>query len=238
MSVRSKRLADVEADFKRYTAKHVLEAIDEGAGMRRLVVREPGTWHFWFTITTWPNYLAITGDLGSYVFCRIPDMFQFFRQGAAEASHGINPDYWSEKVVAADRHGIEQWSIESLRESLQESLDESKDDEGRFTKHSGRYQEMLARLQDFSDAPHDQHGALEAMGEFEGDAYERNHTVYTVQFLNCLHAIVLGIRLYDEYRAKRACDECGSCRSGAPKPGGVRACPRCDHELCTAKAVA
>ena len=61
------------------------------------------SWHQYFYITTWPGYLCINGDMGCFVFARLPDMFEFFRTPEERPALSINPDYWGEKCEAADR---------------------------------------------------------------------------------------------------------------------------------------
>lgn len=63
---------------------------------RNLRVANPRSSAFHYSITTWPGYLCISGDMGCYVFQRIDDMFDFFRGAPGK----INPGYWQEKVQA------------------------------------------------------------------------------------------------------------------------------------------
>src|SRR5687767_2736416 len=78
--------------FQDETKEHIITDMVDGAGFRRIFVQKPGTGICSFTITTWPHYLAVTGDIGAWVFTRVPDMFDFFRGPV----HQINPGYWSE----------------------------------------------------------------------------------------------------------------------------------------------
>ena len=67
-----------------------------------------------FSITTFPNYLAITGDMGDFVFSRIDDMFEFFN------TTDINPDYWAQKVVSQSifGDGIYHFDIELFKNNI------------------------------------------------------------------------------------------------------------------------
>ncbi|WP_026300935.1 hypothetical protein, partial [Thioalkalivibrio sp. ALE23] len=67
--------------IKRLAAHQITIEKDEGE-YRSIRFSAPNTVINSFTLTTWPGYIAISGDLGTYVFCRLPDMFEFFRQGA------------------------------------------------------------------------------------------------------------------------------------------------------------
>lgn len=46
---------------------------------RHIRFRQPGTMCMHFDLITWPGYLCYTGDMGTYVFTRLADMFEFFR---------------------------------------------------------------------------------------------------------------------------------------------------------------
>lgn len=201
MSLYEKRLKDAEESFLRFTKEHVLEVLDEGAGMRRLVVRANKSWHYGFTITTWHNYLAITGDIGSYTFTRLPDMFEFFR--SKDARGGINPGYWEEKVVAADRHGTDEFDIDILRESIMEQYADTDDEDGKRVVNQTRVKALEAIAHVGGGHPAgDEHEAIEALqGTGIDEPWELSRRAYTIQFLNCCHAIVLAIRLYDERKA-------------------------------------
>jgi len=37
------------------------------------------SWNMWFEIVTWPGCLMLHGDMGSWCFSRLDDMFAFFR---------------------------------------------------------------------------------------------------------------------------------------------------------------
>ena len=64
---------------------------------RHLIFKIPNDCNQHFNITTFSNYLVITGDMGALVFSRLHDMFEFFRSDDLK----INPYYWSEKIQSA-----------------------------------------------------------------------------------------------------------------------------------------
>lgn len=91
-----------------------------GQPHRHLRFAIPGTGFYSFDIVTWPGHLAISGDLESFTFTRLPDMFDFFRGlridqntdqagGRARFVGGPSPEYAAQKVIAAAarRHGDE-----------------------------------------------------------------------------------------------------------------------------------
>lgn len=82
--------------FTKDTAEHQLKIHRDDGLFRHLTVQKPNTSNMHYHITTWPGYLCMSGDMGCYVFSRLPDMFQFFRGKPGE----INPYYWQEKLQA------------------------------------------------------------------------------------------------------------------------------------------
>ena len=60
---------------------------------RHLHFSKPGSIDQSFDLVTWPGHLCYTGDMGTYVFERLPDMFTFFRmkEGVVDPALPINP---------------------------------------------------------------------------------------------------------------------------------------------------
>jgi hypothetical protein len=82
-----------EARFIKDTAEHEMTILHNDGLYRHLRFKKPGTRFYWFDLITWPGYLTIAGDMGTFTFERTEDMLTFFR-GAGD----INPQYWSEKI--------------------------------------------------------------------------------------------------------------------------------------------
>lgn len=187
MSIYEARIQDARRRFQTWTTEHIITECVEADCMRYLKIQKPGTWACGYTVTTWPGYLAIAGDLGSALFTRLPDMFEFFRS----PSGSINPGYWAEKAVAVSRDGIEEFDVETLRESLRDN----------FEEHSpGELDKALTAIADLSNL--EEREAIEALEPMVSEPWELNRTQYTYQFLYLLHAIVLAIRLYDARAAQ------------------------------------
>lgn len=88
--------------FIRDVSSHQLSVIRDNGLYRHLRFSRPNTRAYSFDIVTWPGYLAVTGDMGTWTFSRITDMFEFFTDthfGRRDSFH-INPGYWSEKFEA------------------------------------------------------------------------------------------------------------------------------------------
>ncbi|MFB5948420.1 hypothetical protein [Klebsiella pasteurii] len=87
---------DVSTRFLLDTAEHRLEIFLDNGVYRHLRMQQPGTSCYYYDIITWPGYLTVTGDMGTWTFSRVRDMFNFFDGWTGE----INTHYWSEKLEA------------------------------------------------------------------------------------------------------------------------------------------
>lgn len=102
---------------------------DDGV-YRHISFSAPDTSNQAFELVTWPGVLCYHGDMGTYVFTRIRDMFQFFRKREntlirdGESLH-INPHYWGEKLVATDRSdGTKTYDPDLARKRVMEYVEE------------------------------------------------------------------------------------------------------------------
>lgn len=73
---------------------HSMTIENENGVHRTLAFKKPDSSHLWFRISTWPGYLAISGDMGNFMWSRLDDMFVFFRDDKLQ----INAGYWDEKL--------------------------------------------------------------------------------------------------------------------------------------------
>ena len=82
--------------FAKDVADHQMTVLMDIGVYRHLMFKKPDRSEHWFEIVTTPGMLVIRGDMETWVFSRIPDMFNFFRGKDGE----INADYWQEKLLA------------------------------------------------------------------------------------------------------------------------------------------
>lgn len=194
--------------FTRDVAKHELTVLRDEGLYRHLRFRKPGTSCMGFDLLTWPGHLCYTGDMGTYVFQRLDDMLQFFRQGERRS---IDFRYWAEKVEAADKcDGIKEfkwatfeadvkdffdshWAGEDLRyEETQEEFDARK---------AACWEEVQSSI---GDAGEDEYAAVAFIRDFEHEGFrfqdwERSSHEYTFRFVWCCYALAWGIRQYDAF---------------------------------------
>lgn len=196
---------EVRERFEKEVAKHVMTVKHEAGLYRHIRFAEPGTGAYAFSILTWPGSLCIDGDMGTYTFERIEDMFEFFRRPEGDLS--INPQYWAEKVTAADKvSGIQEYDPDVFRRKIADWLDEL---HASADVRDAVEAEVLPRAED-GEGP--ARAAVESFqhddeegGVFEFcDFWETNLKVYGQHFLWCLYAIVWGVRQWDARAAEPA----------------------------------
>lgn len=215
-----------EARFLKDVAQHAMEVIRDDGVHRHVRFRKPrpaGS-EYWFDLITWPGSLCIDGDMGTYVFRRLDDMFEFFRadRGYAERNGqklGINLGYWSEKLQAPKSRDAEDYSADRFRQHIKEAFDQwveqtqpdddaSDDERAAFnTEKADLWEEIegdvLYAADDGEIRAHD------SAAGFDGrrwkfsfhDAWEWDCRDYKFHFVWCCYAIAWGIKTYDAARA-------------------------------------
>jgi hypothetical protein len=145
--------------------------------------------------------------MGSWVFSRIADMFEFFRHDR------IDPRYWAEKLQSG-RNDAKEFSIEALKEQVMGWLDNYDPEEFTAEKRAGVVEEIEMEIFDqYGDT--DEHEAIKALFNFkyqlnkddprrvltfdhcEGPYGKR----WSYHYIWCLWAIVWGIQQWDAREA-------------------------------------
>lgn len=212
--------ADVLARFERDVASHTLETLRADGVHRHLRFRKPGTMCMHFDIVTWPGILVITGDMGTSVFTRLNDMFEFFRPSRGERAPGeklwINPGYWAEKCIANDGDKEEfsksRWAriVKERFDSFFESHEELSPAE---EVAKAELWEQVER--DVIDTAESVESALAVSGGFQPECeefknFELNEmwdytlTDYRFHFIWRLYAISYAIEQFDALQAAKA----------------------------------
>ncbi|MEI9624991.1 hypothetical protein [Phytobacter diazotrophicus] len=191
--------------FMRNTAHHnVIIERDEGV-YRHLIFKAPGTNSYRFDIITWPGYLTVTGDMGTWTFSRERDMItQFFPVGTAG---GINPGYWSEKFEAGAGRGRHEspcyeFDAQAFDKGLQEWL-ASYLDNGIDEDDAAEAKEAISELtnRDFSSEAEAFYALNDAcfprgVSAFDISEGMGNMLTHSVHFLWICYAIVWGSERY------------------------------------------
>jgi len=216
-----------ESDFLRAVSEHEMIVVRDDGIHRHIRFKQPGTYNLHFDLITWPGYLCYTGDMGTYVFSRLDDMFEFFR---TDRDHmrlrdgktlAINPRYWGEKLQAVERSGdsgrylefseekfnravidhlvgwIRNNAIKTTKEERRDLWDTVVSDVIYADGDSGGYRKQCAA----HDFYHRVNGRIEF---YFKDFFERDVLDYTHGFMWCCYAIAWGVKKYDESKIEPA----------------------------------
>lgn len=223
-----KAIAQAARRFESECSGHVMTVRHDDGLYRHLRFVAAEGYSHWFDLITWPGNLTFNGDMGTFTFARVEDMFTFFR------GKDINPQYWAEKVRGGSE--VKAYSEDALRAQLEESL---ADHEREYLNLLTRYFERKATfdalpqnerwpfatrgmrepvepktadevrelISDYDDDGLLSHesGARDLLAELEqagvvSDTFEWSLREYTVFYLYACHAIVWGIGQYDAAR--------------------------------------
>lgn len=111
--------------FARDVAGHQMAILHEDGLYRHVRFARPNTGMYHFDLITWPGYLTICGDLESYTFRRLDDMFEFFRTKSGWNHDTINPHYWSEKLANGGRDSVRKYDEEIFIQRVKEYVAEA-----------------------------------------------------------------------------------------------------------------
>ena len=201
---------EIEEIFINDTKDHSMEVIyDNGGTSRRIMFSDNGSSVYQYIIHTWPGYLMITGDMGTYVFRRINDMFDFFDTGSS--NYKINTGYWAEKLEAINSNCGQDASIMEYKEELFEKMigDETQqyiDDNELKIEDANKLWEAVT--DDVLDYKEDEHSAIQSAYDFRDDDTEcrfyelplNRCRAYKFHYIWILYAIVDGIKQYKDSR--------------------------------------
>lgn len=197
--------------FTKDTAEHQLEVLLDNGLYRHLSLRKLNTSNNSFSITTWPGYLCISGDMGCFTFQRTTDMFEFFRGAPGE----IAPGYWSEKVQAgAGSGGARSITVEPDFSKYDKRMDEYlldfiKELDASDPETSEKIEHAKEAVEDFKNQREnsewdivsrvnnwDSHiaGGMELEDFWDN---ERSLEKFQYHYIWCCYAIVHAIALYD-----------------------------------------
>ncbi|MEU9515867.1 hypothetical protein [Micromonospora sp. NPDC048169] len=183
--------------FLPYVEKHEMNVLHDDGLYRHIQFGVRGAVG-WFELATWPGRLAITGDIGGWVFGRVgDDLFDFF----ARQDGAINPHYWAEKIVAGGP--TEEFSADLFISNAVEYFWSRRD------QYQGEMRDLFREIRlDVLDYDEDEAAARNGLETFRytpknggrdfifRDSWEWNLTDLSVHYLRACHAIVWGINRY------------------------------------------
>ena len=196
--------------------KHKMKILIDDGVHRNIRFAAPGSNNQHFNLVTYPNHLVISGDMGTFVFSRVFDMFEFFRVDDLE----INPMYWGEKVESESRFGgVEKFDDELVRKSIDDRVDDICKNiyDFEYDKEAYGYDELEDMFRDevydyFKYKELDVYRFVSAIDDFESsilddlDFADGYHWLkdkeYSYYYIWCCYAIVWGIQQYDKVKGK------------------------------------
>jgi hypothetical protein len=173
---------------------------------RHLLYKKPGSSMYWLEVLTSPGLLTINGDMGTFTFSRLTDMFEFF--GTKE----INPQYWAEKL-RPHPHEVkyQDYSQKVFTEWLGQDFEDRRieyDLDGQAVISAAL---TAALADDFDNDITTAAGAVRLLNETKirtvdppweyHDTWEYEWNAYSIFYLWNLHAIV---DIIGKYRARKA----------------------------------
>lgn len=189
---------------------HKITIVKDDGVHRFIRFKRPNTNSYWFDINTWPGFLCISGDMGTYVFSRLDDMFEFFRMDDGDfnkkrnALLNINPSYWGEKLESVCcRGGHTEFDPAEFLSRVKDHFENSdvSDD-----LKSVLWNEIEEHVLFYSEVEYEAYNAIHQFS-FTSDDGEKFQFVdffdsgpteiYTFHYIWCLYAIVWGISQYD-----------------------------------------
>ncbi|MHC6175449.1 hypothetical protein [Glutamicibacter sp. X7] len=213
LTERDVRYTDAKDDLTRTFAvnfdKHEMTILHDEGLYRHVRFKNPEHGFYQFDLITWPGYLTITGDIGSYTFSRVEDMFTFF-------TGYINTSYWAQKLqngAEGGRRQVKKYNEDAFKAwLLQDFWDYSRDLEPCDAR---QWWETLREevLDGFVDTSTES-TVLEAIDSIRAsdvvpyghydDVWEsaEGWRVYDFHFELCLAAIVTGIRTYKAHKVE------------------------------------
>jgi hypothetical protein len=189
--------------FNRDVARHSVTVLRDD-GLYRHLRCSAGSYCMQFDLITWPGHLCYAGDMGCFVFARLPDMFEFFR-GRRTAM--VDRGYLAEKAIAADKSdGVRVYSEDLFHEAVKCDFDQFVENHDLTPEHAdGLWAEIESGV--LSRAA-EQYDAVEAALNFRWldhprgrdvfpDFWEHRLEDYTARFWWCCYAIPWAIEQHD-----------------------------------------
>lgn len=189
-----------EERFLKNVKTHEMTVIRDDGLHRHLRFKKPDTMTYYFDTLTWPGHLCYTGDMGTFVFNRIEDMFEFFRSDDEKLR--INTEYWGEKLLSESRFGgYQEFSTDKFEAAVKSDFEEWEFESE--VQKAAIWEEVEREVLDFiHDGESRAYDAVNLFKSEDGhifyDFWEHSFKEYTFHYIWCLYAIVWGIGKYDE----------------------------------------
>jgi hypothetical protein len=205
----------VKKNFIADVSKHSMKVLNDNGVYRHLEFSNNGSFDQKFSLVTYPHHLVFSGDMGTYVFSRVEDMFDFFHSDTLR----INASYWAEKVEAVCRSdGLKTFDLDLVMKSINNRVEHiCSEIDDYFEDYEDEEYETVEAFEAAFRAEVEEHFAYEDMDKFRyisviedfdsdvinnfefADDFEwLDDEGYSERYLWCCHAIVWGIQAYNK----------------------------------------
>lgn len=181
-------MQNTKTTFLKHVNEHVMTVENDSGVFRSILFKRPGCSAFYFRLVTWPGHLAVSGDMGDYIFARLDDMFEFFRRNDLAINYG----YWQEKLKASSRFGAarnggwEEYDGKSTAASV-----------WKYCRKGRTAAEFAELTEAIREAESESEFFRIASDNDIPDAHDYLHSKPTFHIQWIMHAIVWGIQKYD-----------------------------------------
>lgn len=189
-------------EFIKSVAAHKMTVVMSQGNCRHIAFMNPETTNMHFNLTTWPGHLCISGDMETFVFNRLDDMFNFFRR-SIHYPDCIDECYWYEKLVSVSRFvPAKRFSYETFEKTVKDEFRVACIDGAIELK---KRKDVWEDVKIFILSADTDESAHMAASDFESNGFqfidfgEYDLTEFTYHFIWCLRAIVWGIREFDDH---------------------------------------
>ena len=191
----------VKANFPEDVSNHSMEVNLDSGISRHLVFSNDKSFNMYFGLVTWDDHLCYYGDMGTFVFQRVTDMFCFFRSKEGR----INPSYWAEKLQASDRvDGYREYSKALFEEAVKSEFEEWEFDSAEQRSEVWEdLESQVLSMAEFEVEAH--HAATDYESEYGhkfSDFWEHDLNQFTYRYLWACYAIAWGISEYDKFKSE------------------------------------
>ena len=181
---------------------HEMEILLNSDIYRHIRFKNPECNAYWFEIITSPNLLVINGDMGTFTFSRLHDMFNFFRmnnddfKSRTENKLQINLGYWAEKLNSYPEK-YKEYDADQTHQILKDIIVDNLDDYSHVDSES-EAEELLDSLV-FDEGDQMLAQEISNCSELGGDYLECITYSPTYHYSWCCMAIVWAIQQFESY---------------------------------------
>ena len=197
--------------FLSEVADHNLVVKQDDGLYKHLLLHKPGSFEYAFEVISFPSHIMITGDMGTYCFSRVSDMFRWFIKDGDKSmdSPEMEMSRWFNKLVSVDSQlGAKKKNLGLALRHIEENRDFYLKE---YPEHKDDIQEAFGELVGCAEMGVD--ALLTGMYDFEIVLCEEEHRpfsdfehstveAYVSQFAWCCYAINYAIGEYLQSKTK------------------------------------